>query len=285
MSTGRKVALALGGATAVLLAGCIPLPMGNPAIAMSRAQASDLLARMRAKPVALRRPVVVLNGYHAPGPMVYYLAEQLRTSTSGRHEDFLAISYDTLGDIDRITDDVLRRVRERWPSEEPERTAEVDVVAISMGGLVARWAALEPADRQRAGPDARAVPARTIERVRLDIARLYTLGTPHRGARLARYIAIDPAARDMRPGSAFLDTVNKRLGEAEYELVCYGQQNDTWVGATRTSPPGRDPIWSGGTLLFSHFTTKQNPLFIADIASRLRGEGALLEPAGPPRTD
>src|SRR6185369_10092730 len=118
-----------------------------------------------------------------------------------------AISYTFGTRFDTLARTVIERVEATWPSDNPEETVEVDVVGVSMGGLVARWAALPPADRFREG--AAHNPGATGKRLR--IRNLYTLGTPHRGAILANLIAPDPIARDMRAGSGFLRTLDARL--------------------------------------------------------------------------
>ena len=89
----------------------------------------------------------------------------------------------------------------------------------------------------------------------------------------------------MRPGSDALARLDRALEHADYEMVCYAQVNDTWVGATRSSPPGREPIWTRGTFMFSHFTTSENRTVLIDIARRLRREEPLGREGGPPPLD
>jgi triacylglycerol lipase len=67
----------------------------------------------------------------------------------------------------------------------------VDLVGFSMGGLVSRYYL------QRLGG---------MERVR----RLVTIGTPHYGTWSA-YVLGSPGVRNMRPGSAFLEDLNRDL--------------------------------------------------------------------------
>lgn len=63
---------------------------------------------------------------------------------------------------------------------------ELDVVAHSMGGLAARWYMLKAAPQVR---------------------RVVFVATPHRGT-LSAYVAWGEGSKEMRPGSAFLDTLN-----------------------------------------------------------------------------
>lgn len=169
----------------------------------------------------------------------------------------MSVAYVGAGDIREAARVVAGKVAARFGADWAAR--EFDVVGISMGGLVARVLA----SPQDGGPALR-------------IKRLFMLATPHRGAKLARVVAPDRAARDMRPGSDFLGALDARLPSAGYELVCYAQLRDWWVGAGRAAPPGRVPIWtdteSVGARLFSHFQINFNRRVLRDVARRLRGE-------------
>lgn len=250
-------------AAAFVLSGCMTVGPENPAFAIDRAEAKADLERMKAEPAELDRPVVVLNGWRSPHVLGAALKASVRDRTSGDDADFATISYTLSGSIPGAAAQAVRSVEGRWPSDDPERTVEVDVVAISMGGLVARLAAM-PAD----------------DRKRLNIRRLYTLNTPHQGARLASWIAIDPASFAMKPGSAFLADLD--AADRGYELIAYTQLNDTWVGATRAAPTGEQPIWARGTAVLSHFTIRSNPQILSDLSRRLRGEPPIAEPSEPP---
>lgn len=226
----------------------------NPQFTITRRAAREDLARMRAMPRPLERPVVVLAGWRSPAPVGNLLTQRLCRATSAKPDDFLSISYPLAGDIEQVTERVIEQVVERFGTGGEGETVEVDVVAFSMGGLVARRAAMPGHD------------------TRLRIRRLYTLATPHRGARLASRIAPDPASRDMRAGSDFLERLDAALEHADYDLICYAHLNDRMVGARNTSPPGIDPFWVSGTIALSHYTTTTDVRIRADIARRLRGE-------------
>ena len=67
--------------------------------------------------------------------------------------------------MDEARTTVIEAVNKAFPSDDPQWTVPVDVVAISMGGLVARYAG---------------VPARGEGDVRkLRVVRLFTLASPH----------------------------------------------------------------------------------------------------------
>ncbi len=231
-----------------------------PPLAIDRRALREAEMSMEASPAALARPLVVLGGWRSPALQSRRLARELRRLTGANPADILAISYPFDWSINRITDRVAHRIHERWPG------AEVDIAAISMGGLVARAAAM---NRGNGRPGIR-------------IRRLFTLATPHRGALLARWLRPDPAAGAMRPGSEFLRSLDAALPGSDYELVCYARLGDYWVGARNTSPPGRDPIWAPSSGLFSHFTVARDARIIADMARRLRAEPPLAGPPSPP---
>lgn len=243
----------------------LPRRTENPSFPADRDTIIRDQDRMRCNPKPLDRPVVVLGGYRSPHIIALALADRLCELTSQRIEDFIPLTFPLRTCFDRITRQVIDAVNEHRPSPDPTRTVEVDVVAHSMGGLVARAAAIPSATRPT-----------------LTIRRLMTIGTPHRGARLAERIAPDPASRAMRPGSSFLADLDRALAGAPYELVCYTHLGDRWVGARQTAPPGRIPIWSAGTSAFSHYSAAADRRILTDIARRLRREPPIAHEGPPP---
>lgn len=221
---------------------------------------------MLANPVGLTRPLIVLSGWRAPVWPARLLARQLGR-LAGSPDRVGALSFATCLSFDAAIARVAPAVDRLWPSGDPKQTVEVDAVGISMGGLIARAAAIPTTGRQR-----------------LRIARLFTLGTPHRGARIAPFVPLDGLARDMRPGCDFLRRLDEALADASYELICYARTHDSWVGARNTAPPGREPFWTPGPLLLSHQTISADRLIRTDIARRLRSEPPLAaRPSTPPR--
>ena len=141
-----------------------------------------------------------------------------------------------------------------------------------MGGLVARhaWAWGKRSDGS--------------ERKRLRMARLFTIGTPHRGAELAQSLTPDRQARQMRAGSEFLEALDRADAERDFEMICYARTKDAIVGALRTAPEGETPYWVHGPWLLSHLTVARDWRINVDIARRLRGEAPFaLETSEPPR--
>jgi len=126
------------------------------------------------------RPVILLHGYAQHTANFFWLVRRLRRDGwlhlySVRHTPIG-------GDIGRSADQLGQAI-ERIRLE--SCAAEVDIIAHSMGGLVAR------AFLCKAGPVA-------------GVARLITLGTPHQGTEVLRWLGRDPMVAQMRPGSPFL---------------------------------------------------------------------------------
>lgn len=245
----------------------------NPNFDTSDQARQAALARLDGIDAPLPRPLMVLDAWHHPPISAAGLRRRLVDLTGARDEDTLAISFTVLFSIEAAARRAVNRIEERWPSDDPNETIEVDVVGYSMGGIVARYAAdmwdqLPPESR----------PAK-----RLNVRRLYTIASPHRGARLACWIAPDRAAWSMRPGSELLDRLDAaRAQRRDYELTCYAQLNDITVGARNTAPPGETPLWRPGTWLLSHQTVRTNRHILLDIALRLRGESPIAQPGDPP---
>lgn len=242
----------------------------NPDFRLDRHEGLRRWEAMRRSPVPLARPVIVLNGYHAPRFTVRGLATRMASVTSGQEADFLAVAYTTARSIEAAAASAMRQILRRYPAV-GDLTVPFDVIGVSMGGLVARLLASVGAPGN----------------VRLNISRLFTLATPHRGAILARWFRLDEAAAQMLPGSGFLrrlDTLDR-----PHELVCYAQLGDWWVGATNAAPPDMHPIWTDADSLFgkvhSHVEITHNRKVLCDIARRLRGEPPLARFGGPPPRD
>ncbi len=223
---------------------------------------------MRAAPVTLARPVVVLGGYRTPWLTGERLAARIASLTSGRRGDFLAVAYASSHSVEDAAARAKRAI-ERWQDARGANGASAafdrgfDVVGVSMGGIVGRLLA------------AGGVPVR----------RLFTLGTPHRGALMAGRVAPDPAARAMRRGSALLASLDGALAGGALEIVPYARVYDGMVGATNAAPVGMHPLWRRGPRWLAHLTITRDDAFTLDIARRLRGEAPIATPGGPAPRD
>ena len=194
----------------------------NSSFSIGRSEARDCLRRMGESPKPLERPVVIVGGIHDPGFVVSSISRQLRRLT-GDDDRFVRVSFigprcDT---FDRCREKLIAAVDLAFPTDDPAETVEVDVIAFSMGGIVSRHAARPPHDGGR----------------RLRVQRLFTISSPHRGARLAGLPTLgDQRKIDMRPGSDFLAGLDADLEQAGYELVTYTRLDDLVVGPENTAP-------------------------------------------------
>jgi pimeloyl-ACP methyl ester carboxylesterase len=260
LSRRRRRLTALLAALGMALAGCSADEPLNPSFALTVKDARAALKQMDAVQVAPERPIVVIGGIFDPGLICSKLARDLRRATHP-HAPILCVSSALPRSFDHDRQRVIEAVEAAFPCGDPALTTEVDVVAISMGGLIARHAALPARDGQK----------------RLRIRRLFTICTPHRGAALAGVGFFDPRCQDMKCGSAFLARLDEGLHDPPaFELYCYGRLGDATVGVHNTAPAGRTPWWVQSIpLQLAHGGASCDPRIIADIARRVRGEEPL----------
>ena len=252
----------------LLLAACTPATL-NPSFPLTHADAAADLDRIAADPRPLDRPVVVVAGWADPFLMGMHWSRTLRR-TVGLHpgRDFIVVQFVGAWTFDACRARLIDAVQDRWPSDDVGQTVEVDVVAHSMGGLVARYATLPP----MAGDVPPADGDRPVTR-ELHIARLFTLATPHRGARLAAWPSLDPRIRAMKAQSPFMDYLDDALPDADYELVPYVRLGDATVGDTNARPVGRGVWWvPNHPVRLAHMWARHDRRLTADILRRLRGE-------------
>ncbi len=258
-------AVLLGLLASGVLAACrTPKRTPNPSFPVTHREARVDLARMEGDPHPLERPLVVVSGIGDPsisgnailramGPAFAQSRPNLIVEVSFFHEHTFAGARQQL----------LREVAAAL-AVSIDDLPPCDVVAFSMGGLVVRDAAI-PDDAGR----------------RLPVHRLFTICTPHEGARLAGIPIGTPQSDDMRITSSFI----ARLAAArrDYELVCYARLDDITVGEEFCAPMGCDLWWvptPDGE--WAHLQAFSDERILADIARRLRGEGSLARPPAQP---
>ena len=212
---------------------------------------------MREDPRELERPLLIMSGWMDIGLTLHTLKSPFERAFG--KEQILGFVFPGAHSFDHCRTKVIRNLDERFPSAHPGETVAVDVVAFSMGGLVARYAALHQPGLQR-----------------LRIKRLFTISTPHQGAQLAGVPHWDRRVLDMRRGSSFLTQLDQALPESDYELKCYVRLGDTLVGSQNAAPKGY-PLWwirNRGVDL-PHVGAAGDPCILTDIMRRLRNEPAL----------
>ena len=243
----------------------------NPAFPITKADAEVERDRMIADPVSLERPVVIIGGYRSP----FFNVDDLRTSlaemTNGDEMMFTRKYTMLRGDIEEVAVELVAQVEHEFPDAGLDgETVEVDVVGLSMGGLVARFAADRLADTYPGD-------------LKLRVRRLFTISTPHRGSVLAEKVPLieDRAVSDMVRGSLFLTKLDEAY-EGDYEIIPYTRLEDGVVGAVNTAPHGRHPIWvSSPQIGGSHLSVNSDLRILVDIARRLRGEEPLATEGEP----
>ena len=257
---------------AVGVVGCAARGPVNPSFDVTVRDAQTALRQMRATPKPLARPVVVVGGWLDPGLVAHSLAADLRRATGD--ERIVSVAFPAAFTFQSCRERLIATVERAFGDAEPGSTVEVDVVAVSMGGLVARYAALAPTDPAPAPP-------------RLRMARLFTISTPHRGADLAVLPTWDALQIDMRAGSDLLRQLDAALPTARYGVYPYVRLGDVMVGAANTAPPGMTPWWvANQPLTLPHGSAYADPRIVADIARRLRRETPFAtNPASPLPTE
>jgi hypothetical protein len=294
------------GGSLTALAGCASDAPLNPSFPLTRDEAPAALKQMNDNQRALARPVVVLGGILDPGFVAPHIADVIRDTVPDRTQ-VIHVSFFETGSFDACASKLIRNSQEHFPADEPHQTVEVDIVAFSMGGLVARHAASN-------------AYASTHDR-RLHMARLFTISTPHIGADMAKLPTFDQRIRDMREGSIFLTQLNQGDGIDQrqppatmpgatvsnatapdtpvpeaimltsqpegaerngYRLFAYVRLNDGVIGEEHAAPPGVTAWWVPHGLSFSHLLAGFDNRILADIIRRLRDEEPYsIEPAAP----
>lgn len=239
----------------------------NPSFPLVRHDAKRMMEEMRATPLPAQRPIVVLGGYFDPGFVAQGVANRLRHVLEMPPE-VISITFFANGTFDECRAQVLREVEQAFPTNDPNWTREVDVVAISMGGVVARHAARDLGDGSR----------------RLNIARLFTISTPHTGANLASLPTFDRRQLAMREDSDFMAELNEDSTSRDFPIYAYVRLDDAIVGVENAAPPGVVPWWvPNEPFQFAHLSAAEDPRILADIARRLRDESPIaLSPPTPP---
>ena len=261
------------------LAGCSADRPLNPSFPLKMADAKTAWTQMESDPKPLARPVVVLGGIYDPGFVAEHVAHELGEIASPDSR-IISLTFFEIHTFDHCAEKLIDAVDREFPTDDPAQTVEVDVVAFSMGGLVARWAAAERHVDQFHISETSGSPSAEQHCRRLRIARLFTIGTPHRGASLAWVPTFDQRVIDMRSDSAFLARLNGL--ERGYEVIPYARLGDAVVGADNSAPPGQNAWWLARSFTLSHLLAGHDVRILADIARRLRGEEPFsIEPAAP----
>ncbi|MFF8830524.1 esterase/lipase family protein [Streptomyces sp. NPDC015131] len=160
---------------------------------------------------AARPPTVLLHGF-VDNRSVFVLLRRSLARHGRRHVESLNHSLLTC-DIRAAAELLGRHVEEICDRTGHE---EVDVVAHSLGGLIARYYV------QRLGGDRR-------------VRTLVTLGTPHGGTTVAPLAAAHPLVRQMRPGSSVLRELGEPAPRCRTRFVAFWSDLDRWMVPVETA--------------------------------------------------
>ncbi|MEM1211649.1 MAG: hypothetical protein AAGI68_05055 [Planctomycetota bacterium] len=272
-----KIPVLLLPVTAVLLGliGCAGPT--NPSFTVDRQDAREAIRDMRARPVEPVRPIVVVGPFLDPAIAEWQMRHQVRQAFEP--DRVVGVSFPFWSNFDLCREQVIEAVEAEFPSDDPDWTTEVDVIAFSMGGLVARYAATPPTPPTQTT----AAQADHSPRKQLKIARLYTVCSPHQGSALARLPSLLPLVRSMAPDSPFLTELNSQFEDAPYTLTAYTRLTDPIVDPTRAAPEGHPVRWvQPPPFTLAHNYALDDPRLIADILRRLRNETPLsTDPPAP----
>ena len=261
--TAAAAVVALG--SLLVPAACsVPRRTPNPSFPTTHAEARAELARLGASPAELVRPLVVVAGIGDPAISSGAILKVLRPTVAAASQPAIVeVSFFNEHTFEGARQQLLRDVAAAL-GRTLDTLPEVDVVAFSMGGLVARSAAAV----DEAGH-------------RLPVRRLFTICTPHEGARLAGIPIGTPQSDDMRPTSDFIARLAAE--PRSYELICYARLDDITVGEEFAAPDGV-PLWWVPTPdgEWAHLQAFSDERILADIVRRLRGAPPLgRAPASP----
>jgi len=236
--------------------GCAKSPV-NPSFPLSQSDAKHTLKSMSHNRKPLDRPVVVLGGYHDPGIGPSAFLAKLRGVV--REDDkIISVTYPFSGSFDECRRAVVAAVEKKFPSSDAQETVEVDVIGLSLGGIVARYGATPR-------------PGET----RLRIRRLFTVSSPHRGAIRASLPAMSQLHRDLREDSDFLRQLDASESNSRgYEIIPYVRLGDWIVGAKNAAPRDTPAAYwvSNPPFQSAHMGAAVDPRILADIARRVRDE-------------
>ena len=211
-----------------------------------------------AAPQTCTRPTLVLAGWRSFFWMPKGLAVDLHKITGNPNQ--LPLAYPHLGSLEHAAAYTLEHL-DKAIKTNPVMGAFHDadtpstVIAVSMGGLVARHMAMTG---------------------QLHFDRLYTLATPHKGAFLANWFHwIDDATKTMRPGSDDLKQLDEHLPGAPYKLTCFGRHRDWWVGTENLAPEGHElHTYSTPWYSMGHMLVSKDPNIAKDLAKMLQRDEA-----------
>lgn len=192
-----------------------------------------------------RHPVVLLHGFAMNRTNWIWLGRRLARRGIGPLYGTTYFSPQSVRrsarHLARFVDDVCRR----------ERCHRVDIVAHSLGGVVARYyiERLDGADK---------------------VSRLVTIGSPHSGTKIAAFGLFIPSAVETRANSAFYADLGPLSRRDGLEYTSVWSRADAVIEPPESSsiaPVGRDVVFDD----LGHLSLLLSPRVLDAIAARLSG--------------
>jgi pimeloyl-ACP methyl ester carboxylesterase len=205
--------------------------------------ARDALRRWARSPSPLPRTVLLLGGWMVPSWWTIDLDRALRACVSSGN--IFRLGCPVLYDIPTLA----ARLAERFKLE-----PSLDVIGVSMGGMVAREA------------------ARAHRSPRLQVERLYALASPHGGARSIAWLVPHHQARALVRGSHFLRELNADPSSHSFHIETFSLRGDSLVStASAHAVPGVHHDWRNNTLLPAHSWVHRDPRVIMTVVGKILG--------------
>jgi triacylglycerol esterase/lipase EstA (alpha/beta hydrolase family) len=148
-------------------------------------------------------PLIFVHGLG--GSRGDFLPMSLFLWTKGRKRSY-RIKFERGQSIEKRAEVLAKFIRQ---VKKVTREKQVDIVAHSMGGLVARWAVFKHG----------------LEKT---VKTLITLGTPHHGTHPARYLHTQ-ITRHLRPESDLLRELNRKRWPKSIRGITFWSQNDLFI--------------------------------------------------------
>jgi pimeloyl-ACP methyl ester carboxylesterase len=190
-----------------------------------------------------RRPVVLLHGFAMNRTNWIWLGRRLAERGIG---PLYGTSYFSPQSVRRSADHLARfiaYVRER------EGCEQVDIIAHSLGGVVARY---------------------YIERMSgaRHVGHLVTIGSPHKGTAIARLGAYIPSAKETRHGSAFYADLGPLMARDGVSYTSVWSRADAIIEPPESAsivPAGEDCVFDD----LGHLSLLLSPRVLARVVERL----------------
>jgi triacylglycerol esterase/lipase EstA (alpha/beta hydrolase family) len=195
------------------------------------------------EPRGTRHPVILLHGFAMNRTNWIWLGRRLAKRGIG---PLYGTSYFSPQTVRRSAAKLARfvdRVRAR------ENCERVDIVAHSLGGVVARY---------------------YIERLdgAASVGRLVTIGSPHRGTAVARLGALFPSAQETRADSAFLNELPLAASASHVRYTSVWSRADAIIEPPESAsivPAGEDRVFDD----LGHLSLLLSPRVLDTVAERL----------------